>query len=70
MPSHYSKEDHALALELPLHCEAGKSYGIAHIQRNLRVSYNRGSRILESALKQKVVVRDQAKEWLFCLPKT
>jgi hypothetical protein len=69
MPRDYSKEDNALALELPLHCEAGKTYGITHIQRKLRVGYNRGSYILESALEQKVVERDQEKEWLFCLPK-
>mgnify|MGYP000106125450 CR=1 FL=1 len=65
----YSEEDKVLARKLPMHCEAGKSNGITHIQRKLRVGYNRGSYILDSALDQKVVERDKEKDWLFCLPK-
>tara|TARA_B100000446_G_scaffold184352_1_gene206220 strand:- start:85240 stop:85467 length:228 start_codon:yes stop_codon:yes gene_type:complete len=68
--SDYSKEDEALARELPSHCEQGSSYGISHIQRHLRVGYNRANYVLESALAQAVVVKDSERDWLFCLPKT
>jgi len=66
----YSIEDKVLARSLPSHYEHGESYGVVHIQRKLKLGYNRASYVLELALEQGCVVKDQEKDWLFRLPKS
>lgn len=64
----FTEQDINIAKQLPSCCEAGKSYGVSHIQRSLRVGYNRACGILELALAEGYVERDSQKEWLFKLP--
>ncbi|WP_347361434.1 DNA translocase FtsK [Vibrio vulnificus] len=42
----------------------GRAFGISRIQRFMGIGYNRAAHLVDAAIKQGVLVRDQNSDWL------